>query len=347
MRAFLDWWVRQLSELLPSSLLKRAAGGSDAAILESNVDAVRLLIRRKGGIECAMEVRADNAGFRDVARMAASRRDMPQLLVLRFPGFTVLHKRLSLPLAAQSRLGALLRFEMDRETPFSPDEVYWDYHVRQRDVTRGRLDVDVAIIPKSAIAATLDTARAAGLDPAGIETDAEPGRTMLVRFSPPTFGQRLQSRRSVAVLAAAACLLALIAAAIPFIRQRQALATADATIASLTASATEAATLRKTIDQLSDKGAFFEKERSRTGDALSTMAALTRILPDDTYLTSLTLHDVKLTILGLSPSAANLIGLLAKASAFTQPTFTSPVLQNQGGSLEAFTIAVTLAAGAS
>src|SRR5579863_5842328 len=144
MRALFDWWVRQLSDLIPGSLRTAAAAGRDALILEADADAdaVRVLIRRKGNPEFAMKVRAGEVGMGEIARMLASRRDLPPLLVLRFPGLNVLHKRLSFAIAAESRLGTLLGYEMDRETPFDPDEVYWSYRVRRRDVARGRVDVD-------------------------------------------------------------------------------------------------------------------------------------------------------------------------------------------------------------
>ncbi len=294
-----------------------------------------------------MKVRAAEVGMDEIARMLATRRDLPPLLVLRFPGLNVLHKRLSFAMAAESGLDTLLGFEMDRETPYDLDEVYWSYRVRRRDVAHGRVDVDLAFVPKLAIATTLDTARRAGLDPAGVETNPAPGETMLVRFSAPTFAQRLQSRRSVAVLAGAACLLTLLAGAVPFLLQYRALAAAEARIGELSAPAEQAAALRKSIDRLSDRATFLDTERKRTGDALSTLAALTRILPDDTYLTALSLHDGKLTILGMAPAAANLISVLANVPRFQQPAFASPLRRSEGGSVETFTITAILAAGAS
>lgn len=342
MQVVFDWWLRQLGELWPGGLSKTAARGPDAAILAATEDRVTLLIRRRGVTEIASQARAGEAGFRDIAHTIASQRGWPTLLVLRIPALGVLSKRLALPLAAQGGLEALLGFEMDRETPFARDEVYWGYRVRHRDVPHGRLDVELVIIPRPAVASALDAARQAGLEPAFIEVDTAPGETMLVRLGAGMPREQVRSRQSLMALAAAACLLAVIAIATPFLRQHQALAAADATIAALTGQAEEAAALRKSLDQLSDAASVMNKERDRTGGALSLLAAVSRVLPDNTHLTALSQHGDKITISGMSPSAADLIGLLAKGPLFRDPAFASPVVHIDGQSLEMFTISVAL-----
>ena len=61
------------------------------------------------------------------------------------------------------------------------------------------------------------------------------------------------------------------------------------------------------------------------------LAALTGILPDDTYLESLTLQHRRLAVTGRSARAARLIGLLAANPVIRNPAFAAPVTRAPEG----------------
>lgn len=318
------------------------ADHADAAILEIDGDAAGLLIRQRGMISRVARVSADEAGFHRIARILAERGGAPHGLVLRLPQAAVLQKRLSLPLAARRHLEGLLGFEMDRETPYARDEVHWRYALRRQDAAHGRIEVDLAVVPRSFVDPLVEAARRAGLDPAGVEVATAPNETVLIRLGAGQRWQRLRAQRPLVAMAAAACVLAVIAVATPFIRQQRAIAAADAEIQSLTPQATEAAALRQSIDHLASTFEYLKQERNRTGSALSALAAATRAVSDDSYLTGLTLHEGRLVMTGLSPSAAQLVGSLAQSADFREPAFDAPVVQNESDGLETFTISVSL-----
>jgi general secretion pathway protein L len=64
------------------------------------------------------------------------------------------------------------------------------------------------------------------------------------------------------------------------------------------------------------------------------------MLPDDTYLTLLTITQRKLSISGRSASAARLIGALAANPALRNPTFAAPVVRDETNGGEMFSIRV-------
>jgi general secretion pathway protein L len=261
---------------------------------------------------------------------------------MRLPVERVLQKHLSLPLAARRDLTNVLGFEIDRETPFAREEVYWTHVVRGQDAVRGRLDVDLLIVPRSFADPLIESARRVGLDPDGIEIGGEGDGVALI---PLGNGKRicLRRERPLIPLAAAAGALALFAVAAPFIYQAWQLASADSAIASLETPASEAAALRRSADQLARTSDFLNTQGRHYGRTLATLAAVTRALPDESYLTALNLRASRLTMTGLSPSAAELVGLLAKEPVFREPAFDSPVVRSENGDLESFTLSVNLA----
>jgi general secretion pathway protein L len=68
------------------------------------------------------------------------------------------------------------------------------------------------------------------------------------------------------------------------------------------------------------------------------LAAATRVLPDDTYLTEMELQKRKVTLTGRSAAAARLIGPLAADGTFRNPGFTAPVTRVEALHTELFTI---------
>ncbi len=189
---------------------------------------------------------------------------------------------------------------------------------RRTDSARGQVEVDLFLVPRNSIDPLVAAARDAGLDPFGIEVDMGVNGTTLIPLGVRKRDLRVRSQRSLVLLAATACILTAVAVAIPFIGQQWALASADAMIASLTEPAREASGLRQTADQLANVVASLKTEHDRNGSALATLAAATKSLPDETYLTALSLKAGRLTMSGLSPSAAQLIGLLARSAGLSR-----------------------------
>jgi general secretion pathway protein L len=340
MRGFLSWWFAQLAGLLPDVVTRASARATDAAILDLGADAFNLLIRLRGTSTFVAQASADDAGLQELAQAIRAEKTAPSLLVLRPTRDHVLAKRLCFPLTARRDLKQLLGFEIDRETPFAREEVYWHYAVHRQDQAHGRLEVDLCLVPRRAVDPFIEGARRAGLAPSAIEVEASPG-IMLVPLE--TDSPRFRAERPLIPLAAGAGALALIALAAPFVYQEWAIASANATIASFEDQAREAASLRQAADQLGRTINFLTKDGKRHTDALAILAAVTRSLPDDSYLTALSLRGTRLTMSGLSPAAAELVGLFAHSPLFREPGFDSPVVESENGDLESFTISVSLA----
>ena len=158
----------------------------------------------------------------------------------------------------------------------------------------------------------------------------------------PLVADNVRSRRisgRLIVPAAICCgALALATVVTPFVRQSIAFGKLEQAVASGRAAADEAAGLRREIDQLSGSADLIQSERDKVGRPLEVLAAATRILPDNTYLTELELAQRKLTLSGRSAAAARLIGAFAADSEFRNPAFAAPVTRIEALHQEIFTI---------
>src|SRR3712207_3424378 len=86
-------------------------------------------------------------------------------VVLGIPPGELLERLLVLPLAAERDLAQVMRYEMDRFTPFRADELYWTVAVKQRDRAGGKLQILLSLVPKARLAVLLSRLAALGVVP--------------------------------------------------------------------------------------------------------------------------------------------------------------------------------------
>ena len=80
-----------------------------------------------------------------------------------------LRKALDLPLAAEDDLDQLLRFEMDRLTPFRAEDVVFAQRVLERDPERQRMTVELQVAPRAVVEQALAMAAACKVRPTRVE----------------------------------------------------------------------------------------------------------------------------------------------------------------------------------
>jgi len=332
---FFRWWIRQLAELASARLLPLYLEAGEAAVLEIIGDGFVLHIRRRGVL-----TRVADGDLGGLAQAMERVFNLPRLKLLRIPAQQVLRKRVSMPLAVRRNLKTVLAFEIDRETPFEQAEVYWS-HSLAGQATKDRLDVDLIVVPRRTGDALAEAAREHGFAPAALEAVNDNRSPTLLWLEMPNLLSYLRfppkSRTYMAAVCGAAAALVLL----PFAAQQVRLYFADRSIAALESQAHAASALNLAANRRRSALAFMGQ--GHHGDsALGILASATRALPDDSYLTSFTVHDGQVTLAGSSEAAAKLIGALAASRAFHDPVFDTAVLQSEGGDLEQFTISAKL-----
>ena len=342
-REFLAWWFGQLADLLPQGLRRSAFDAEDALLftpigpLALGAEAVRVDLRRSGKETSLGHFGIGTSGLAELPHPAG------RASVLRVGENEVLAKTVALPLAAERELEQALAFEMDRETPFKAEELYWSHRVIAVDRQNGRLSVRLSLVPKSTLDPLLTKLAQGGIRPSRLEISDGPDQGASLPLD--GNGGRVPHASARLLWTAAVCCAALALAAVvtPFIRQEIALRSLEHEVAGGRAAAAEADNLHKEIDRLFGSAGFIDSEREKAGRPLSVLAAATRTLPDDTYLTEMELRQRKLTLSGRSAGAARLIGALAADREFLNPGFSAPVTRLEALRTELFTINAEIA----
>ena len=338
LRDFLWWWARQMRSLLPGFALPRGRFADALLVDVEGAPApqfVHLSLRRRRREVSLGRFRLDEAGKRG-ARAAIRRH--PRRMVLRPDRSAVLERNVVLPLAAERDLSQVLHHEMDRLTPFCADQVFWSASQEHRDAAAERLEVCLTVIPKTLLRPVIALLEAAGLAISAIEAVGTSGSPRLIDLLAP-------SRRHRASLAFARGLvgaLAVVAAVMPVITLSLASNAVEARIAALQPQIAQVEALRRRIAGGSAGSTVIAAERARVGDALQVLATTTELIPDDTVLSDLSLHQGKLSISGQSATAPRLIPALAADPTVGNPSFAAPVTRTPDGKADTFVIRAEL-----
>jgi general secretion pathway protein L len=334
------WWIGELRSMLPPRLRRLLMPRTQRLFLElENGD----IVLKQGAAQHKEVITRYALDEPDSAslQLAAEQQTQQQArqLVLCLPADQVLSRTLTLPLAAEENLREVLSFEMDRQTPFTAEQVYYDYSIVSRSATERTLTVDLVLTMRRTLDELLTQLDRRGLHPDQVTSSCdERGGFAAVNLLPMGKRQRKAVTPQLVNLALAVLALALLVTALslPLLEKRQKIRALEPLLETASAKAEEARRLRKEVDQLKANSRFLIDKKQSSLPVLQVLDELTRILPDDTWITRLDIKGSELEIQGQSASAAALIPLIESSSILQNPRFRSPVTQIPRSDVERF-----------
>ncbi len=359
--AFFRWWGGELAALVPDGLRRRLHADTGQIVFDVSGDEIAIdQVSRRSHREIGrVAARPDDpdAEAASLALVIGKLRMDRHDVVLRIAAAHALQRTLSLPAAAAENLRQVLTFEMDRQTPFSADQVYFDFLVGPRPSSSSTLDVELVACPKGEVDAAVERARAWGIRPDIVDiadiddiadiADGARRETARINLLPRAPGPTASTgmARLTAVVAVVAVVLGAAAVYLPLDRQRRAAELMQAEAAKARVVAMAATKLRETIAELAGGAEFLVKRRRTSPGIVETLDALTHLLPDDTWLQQLRINGDEVRLTGFSAAASSLIGLIEGSEHFTAVRFRSSVTRDARTKAERFTISAKIVPG--
>ena len=321
--AFLRWWGGELTAVLPVRLREWIRRGPDVLWLAAH-DGVATVRRARSGatlanIESGLPEDAQRAAFAEACR-GIDPDDRRLLLVV--PAAQVLVRRLVVPAAAAAEARRVAGYEIDRQTPFKSDQVYYAVRVSRDPAPSGHVALDLVVAPKSGIDPLLERFAALGAAPDAIDVQGGDGALAGVDLLPPERRpRRIDGRRRANWILLAACvLLAVLVLSQWLDNRRAALAAMQADVDAMRAKATQSEQLRAQLTGAIAASRFLVKRKAENPSALTVLDDLTRRLPDSAWLDMLTLDDSGgLDIKGEAAKAAALVDTLGSSGVLQEP----------------------------
>lgn len=247
-----------------------------------------------------------------------------------------LSRAISLPIAARRSLREAVRFDLDRQTPFSEDLIHFGVAETGLDRAGGKVLARLDVIPRAQIDPALSALAAAGLRPDAVRlgTGDGPNLAPVERLHQPP--RWLGPGLALSVIA-----VLVLGLGIVFVPLQQAYRTldeaeAEAIVARQAAATAEA--LARRIDATTAREAVLIERRETEPRALELLAEATRLLPDESYLIQFSLAGEKLTMTGYARRATPLLGRVEQSDHFTGARFAEPVVPDGRMGAERFSI---------
>ncbi len=349
---FFAWWGGELTGLVPMGLRGRILSRPDGMVLARLGDGALTLSHPPAGGDERQETVIDLAnkdaqGIRNAVGATMGKSGSRRLdLVLRMAADRALYRTLDMPLGAEAELRQALALQIDRLTPFSRDEVCFDYRITERPVDAPRLSVELIVVPRAAVESAVETAEHWGLQPTivdvtGPDPSAEPVFNLLTDIRPAA-ETRSVSRFNIA-LAVLAVVLAAAAVYVPLERKKTALKVLRDRVDMARIDAEAAARMRGEAERLLGDSRFLLERKRKATPVLGVVNELTRVLPDHTWVSEMVLSGKTLRISGYSAAASSLIGLTDQSRLLQNPGFRSPVTQDPKTNLERFSLSLEVA----
>ncbi len=348
--AFFSWWGGELLRTLPPRWRSLLSERSDTLLLE-RADRELIIWRERandaptefGRISLDIPPEDQAAEF---ARLRARIENPSVRTVLCIDNDRVLRRNVALPAAAEANLRQVLSFEMDRQTPFKADQVYFDSRVVSRDASGRNMQVEVVLMPRSQLDEEIAFVAGGALPMDGIDTwQRDQGHQRRhVNLLPVERRSRRRSLRAPVIAGLGLLAIILLASnmAMSLANRSQAVELMRADVDRMDTTARKVRSEKQVlVDSIAGANFLAEKKRI-TAPTVALIDDLTRRIPDNTFIERLNIENNQVQLQGQSSEAAKLIGLLSDSPYIGNPTFQGPIQPDARSGKERFQITADL-----
>jgi len=339
---FFHWWLDELRQALPPAWQQKLQHALRRLTLRLDGESLSVGVDENRSLQ-ALDTFSISQG------VALQQQQINDLLVehelLEAPRFllldqeAVLRKEIMLPAAAESNLSQVLAFEMDRQTPFRAQDVYFDWKILERGGDSGQIRLEIFVVPRSEVDKTLHSLQLRKLSPAGIDI-LDGGKTMGLNLLPAEKRVRMvnsKARMNFALAGVAVILLALVMTQSLYLRAHQVSELEDA-IAEVRDEARRVQRIKEQIGDSSEAATFLTVRRDASPLAIELLADITRILPNDTYLDRLVIGQTSVQLQGKSQNAQQLIERVNESELLDEASFRGSTRLDARSGLEIFEV---------
>lgn len=328
MPGFLGWWGGELRNLLPLRWRSWFSSGAKWHLLQNSGSHWTLRLSGRSEVLASWDdsgaVTADDqasAAALNTALNAVDRED--RRLALLLPSPVVLRRTLALPLAARDNLLQVVAYEMDRQTPFAINQVY--YAVRELDTpaAAGRFHAELVAVTRDTLDPLLTRVRAQGISTDAVDVADGDGRLGINLLPPEQTPHHVRPRRRLNLALAATCVVLLLLVLGAWLNHRRAtLVEMQAEVESMHGDAQQVANLRQQLQDNAGAAGFLAQRKKNTVSMLSLLQDATARLPESTWLERFSVDNTgQVGFQGQSQQAAKLLDTLKDSSLITDASF--------------------------
>lgn len=261
-------------------------------------------------------------------------------LEILLPSQQVMSRSLDFPKQAGDFLDGMIRAQIDRLTPWTANDAAFGWSLLS-DNTGDRIDVALVATSKDRIQPFVQLAANLGASSAAVVTlfPAGTGSSQRIKLFEKSVQGSTGSAFSVPKVLRATLLVSGAAAAVALLVSTYLGDALDSEQQGLQRQISERrASLRLNSEGGGSGLGLLAKRKEATPSGVMVLEAISRVLPDTTYVTELRIEGDKIQVVGLTQDAPSLIRLIEQTPQFTRATFFAPTTRAQNDPGERFHI---------
>ena len=346
-RQTIDRWLNGLTYFCPSSLRRSIGLTPDNIMIEFRGEQIEFKHYSVDSIE-PIEIHRFNKND-DLQSLSAIQwldnlvqQNAKTILVV--PDNVTLKKSLSFPAAAKSNLREALGFELNRRTPFSVEQTYYDYEITKHDKQTEKLNVELYVVPKNNLSSTLALLNEWNITIDILKPVNEYPNENNINMLPPEekTGNNNNIDAITALLAITGFALFLTFLFVPLTQQNKQIELLEEQIQTNRKVAVQLQKLKNEKQEILAQSNFLENKYKNNLSSVQLLYELTKIIPDDTWLTRMTIKNNEIQLQGESANASSLIQIIESSNIFSQAQFRSPVTNNNTSKKDKFHLSAKL-----
>jgi general secretion pathway protein L len=328
-------WQETLVSCLPSPLRRAIERRDQRFVVVPDGDSAHFY--QQQGSERSKLDQLDGGDLNPLKSLLPAKREGRPKVIVELPPEQVLSRAVSFPTQVRDNLSQVMRYEIDRISPFQADQVCFDFRVSEDAAPKDKILVDLVLCRRDRVGDWLRRLREAG---APAEQLTWQGAWPRANLLPPEERPRRRIRIfSLSRLLLLAVLLLLAAVLItPLWQQNRVLEALNANLGKAKEKAEEVQEMRGTLERAREGSVAALERKLDQPRMIDLLRELTDVLPDDTWVQNLDMRDGEVQVRGESAQATALIGLLEKAPGISGVSFRSPVVQVAATGQERFHI---------
>ena len=314
---FLSWWQQQLKECVPVRLREKMAQARRPALWSPSDDRVWL----------AAGALTESTPF--LSSALAQRGGSTAVVIGEANGF---RRELEMPLAVQDRLQQVLGYELDRLTPLKASELYYDFRVKQKNLSAGTCTVELAAAPRMRVEPMLTEAKRRNitvtrmlLSPSDVDTQLDLLKTAQTATDD---GNKPRSWITPALIGLCAA-LAIMLVALPLWQMRQHILALQPIESSAKTDAEVASLVQRQLEkQISEYNLPLSRKYSGPL-VVQLLDDLSKRLPDDTWAQSIEIRTIptqknkEVVLQGETGSGGKILQIVQESPLIKDPAFKS------------------------
>ncbi len=338
LKVFFNWWGSGLYRGLPGPLRRLFRSEQPRLSLQvTEDDRVSVSWRADGKQKDGGEYRLNRDQFdyqRIVAKCAHRKKHLLELVL---DPTQTLHLQHAFPDAARDNIGQVVSYQLDRLTPFTADNAYFNARVARYDKVKKEVAADIYVTPKAVVDNLFARLQALGVPNFDV-VSALDGRIKLRNGrenNALAADKRCKWSKAPLYFFVGALIASLV---VPIVYKQRRIDQINDAISEMRLDAAEQLEIRDKLMAAGDALLFLEKRRRTSPVALDVVERLSTEIPKHAWLERLELAGREILIRGESNRALSLIDTLEESPHFSRVSFNSPVTRSKNNGKDKFHI---------